>query len=108
MAMVRRQNTGETEGSARAFAATETAESHGDRDAAQKRKKDETSGVVTREHPWQSKDLLALPSRQHISAGIRAAEMKWEGSGATLPHAEQCIPLPHHCRAALRAPRASS
>lgn len=64
MAKARRQNTEETEGSARAFAASETAESHEDTDAAQKRKKDETPGVVTRGNPWRSKDLPALPSRQ--------------------------------------------
>lgn len=83
MAKARRQNTGETEGSARAFAASETAESHGDRDGAQKREKDETSGGVTRGNTWWSEDLLALPSRQQHPVGGRAEEMKWEGSDTT-------------------------
>lgn len=111
MAKARRQNTGETEGSARAFAASETAESHGDTDAAQKRKKDETSGVVTRVNPWRSKDLPALPSRQqHLC--------RWQGcrdevggirNDSCLPQAEWCISFPHapHRRAALGALHAS-
>lgn len=74
MAKARRQNTGETEHSARAFAASETAESHEDRDAARRTKKNETSSVVTTANSWQSKDLLALTSRQqhlHRHQGCR-------------------------------------